>query len=363
MLLYMRFSPRGIITCIGLIFFSLAAGTSICSDCPNAARWSAPGVGFDLTLDYGTSAVHFLNGTTVPNAAIEGNVAYKQQMLELVQTAVAGNWTGGVELSAPTWLHYIKGLFTSPSPTPLQLMLGSLKVDTEAYLGHAVHFAEVSFPVWLEMDSYQLHTIDLALRQLGITRTTKVFPQAIRAAAKAYARHNLPTGPQAQWELGLDYSRSALAIAVDELDRGVYENFVWKIRTDLGYDSAWNHPIDPQVGSLIAKPHYWEVVEEELRQALKVVGNAKIERLTLVGDRIIGDEHLLKILSKILGTETCNNALRKITALQERGIIVNPLFAAAMGQAQTSDAVRDWSPSGCSYAGNCPGSEDLRSEL
>lgn len=242
-------------------------------------------------------------------------------------------------------------------------MLGSLKIDTEAYLGHAIHFAEVSFPAWLELDSYQLRTIDLALRQLGITRTTKVSSQAIRAAAKAYARHNLPTSPQAQWELGLDYSRSALVIAVDELDDGIYENFVWKIRTDLGHDSAWNHAIDPQVQSLVAKPHYWEAVEEELRQALKVLDHAKIERLTLVGDRIIADEHLLNILSKILGTETCNNALRKTKDLQERGIIVNPLFAAAMGQAQTSDAVRHRSPNGCSYAGNCPGAEVLHSEL
>ncbi|KFY29421.1 hypothetical protein V493_02377 [Pseudogymnoascus sp. VKM F-4281 (FW-2241)] len=361
----MRFSPRGIIACIGLIFFSLAAGTSVCSDCPNAARWSAPGVGFDLTLDYGTSAVHFLNGTTVPNAAIEGNVAYKQQMRELVQTAVARNWTGGIQRPVPTWFHSIKGLFSlKTSPTPLQLMLRSLKIDTEAYLGHEVHFAEVSFPAWLDHDSYQLRTIDLALRQLGITHTIKVPYQAIRAAEFAYARRSLPTSAQVQWELGLDYSRSALAIAVDEVDDGgLYENFIWKIRTDLGYDSAWNHPIDPQVGYLIAKPHYWEAVEEELRQALKVLGNAKIERLTLVGDRIIGDEHLLKILSKVLGTETCNNALRKTKALQERGIIVNPLFAAAMGQAQTSDMFREMSPNGCYYALNCPGAQVLHSEL
>lgn len=287
-------------------------------------------------------------------------------MRELVQTAVAGNWTGGIQRPVPTWLHSIKGLFSlKPSPTPLQLMLRSLKIDTEAYLGHAVHFAEVSFPAWLELDSYQLRTIDLALRQLGITRTTRASSQAIRAAEFTYARYDLPTSSQAQaqWELGLDYSRSALVIAVDEIDNENYKNVVLKIRTDLGHDSAWNHPVDPQVRSLVAKPHYWEAVEEELRQALKVLDHAKIERLTLVGDRITANEHLLNILSKILGTETCNNALRKTKDLQERGIIVNPLFAAAMGQAQTSDMVRERSPIGCFYAGNCPGAEVLHSEL
>ncbi|KFY82306.1 hypothetical protein V500_10639 [Pseudogymnoascus sp. VKM F-4518 (FW-2643)] len=368
---YMRLVPRGIVARIGLILLSLAAAAAmdVCSDCPNAERWSAPGVGFDLTLDYGTSAVHFLDGTTVPNAAIEGSVAYKQQMRELVETAVASNWTGTFQgpVPVPSWFQYIQGLIgckLPPSPSPLQLMLGILKTDTEAYLGHAIHFAEVSFPAWLALDSYQVRTIDLALKQIGITRTARVYSQAIRAAARLYETNKLPNSiasTQARWMLGLDYSRSALVIAIEEIDDEIFQNFAWKFRTNLGQDSAWNHPSDPRVQSLIAKPHYWEVVEEELRQALEFLGDAKIEDLILVGDRIIANEHLLDILRKVLGTETCNNAIRKHTALQNRGVMVNPLFAAAMGQARLSHAVRDKSPSGCFYAGNCPGAGPLHS--
>ncbi|KFZ24164.1 hypothetical protein V502_01327 [Pseudogymnoascus sp. VKM F-4520 (FW-2644)] len=356
----MRFSPRGIVACTGLILFPFATAMSICSDCPKAARWSAPGVGFDLTLDYGVSAVHFLNGTTVPNAVIEGNVAYKKQMRELVQTAAAYNWTEVIPQPVPTWLQYIKGLFWHPaSPSPLHSMLATLKTDTEAYLGHAIHFAEVSFPALLAPDSDQIRTVDLALKQLGITRTPRICAQALRAAAKAYGTDSLPHSPQPEWVLGLDYSRSALVIAVDEVDRGAFEYFVWRIRTDLGQDSAWDPPVDPRGHSLVARPHYWEAVEAELRQALEVIGDARIEHLTLVGDRMVGDEQLLKIVRKVLGTETYDDVIRKSTALPERGVIVNPLFAAAMGQAQISDGNRDMSPEGCFYAGNCPGAELL----
>ncbi|KFY97861.1 hypothetical protein V500_01905 [Pseudogymnoascus sp. VKM F-4518 (FW-2643)] len=358
----MRFSPTGIVACTGLILFPFATAMSICSDCPKAARWSQPGVGFDLTLDYGVSAVHFLNGTTVPNAAIEGSIAYKKQMRELVQTAAAYNWTEVIPQPAPTWLQYIKGLFWHPaSPSPLHSMLAILKTDTEAYLGHAIHFAEVSFPALLAPDSDQIRTVDLALKQLGITRTSRICAQALRAAAKAYGTDSLPHSPQPEWVLGLDYSRSALVITVDEVDRGAFEYFVWRIRTDLGQDSAWDPPVDPRGHSLVARPHYWEAVEAELRQALEVLGDARIEHLTLVGDRIVGDEQLLKIVRKVLGTETYDDVIRKSTALRERGVIVNPLFAAAMGQAQISDGNRDMSPEGCFYAGNCPGAELLHS--
>lgn len=80
-----------------------------------------------------------------------------------------------------------------------------------------------------------------------------------------------------------------------------------------------------------------------------------------MGDRIVGDEQLLKIVSKVLGTETYDNVIRKNTALRERGVIVNPIFAAAMGQAQISDGNRFRSPDGCYYAMNCPGAELLHS--
>ena len=145
-------------------------------------------------------------------------------------------------------------------------MLATLKTDTEAYLGHAIHFAEVSFPALLAPDSYQIRTVDLALKQLGITRTSRVCAQALRAAAEAYGTDSLLHSPQPEWVLGLDYSRSALVIAVDEVDRGTFEYFVWRIRTDLGQDSAWDHPVDPRVHSLVARPHYWEAVEAELRK-------------------------------------------------------------------------------------------------
>lgn len=164
--------------------------------------------------------------------------------------------------------------------------------------------------------------------------------------------------------LGLDYSRSALVIAVDEVDRGTFEYFVWRIRTDLGQDSAWGHPVDPHPHSLVARPHYWEAVEAELRQALEVLGcDARIEHLTLVGDRIVGDEQLFKIVRKVLGIEIYDNAIRKNTALRERGVIVDPMFAAAMGQAQISDGYGFMSPDGCYYAMSCPGAELLHSEL
>ncbi|KFX93803.1 hypothetical protein O988_06617 [Pseudogymnoascus sp. VKM F-3808] len=331
----------------------------ICSDCPNAVHWSAPGVGFDLTLDYGVSAVHFSNGTTtVPISAIEGNAAYKNQMRELVTTAAAYNWTAGIEEPVPTWLQYAKGLFLPRAPpSPLQGMLGLLKANTEAYLGHEVHHVSVSLPALLAPDSYQVHAVNSALKELGITQAADRCFQALRAASEGYGMDHSPYILPPQWVLGLDYSRSALIIAVDEHDRGVFEYFTWKIRTDLGYDSAWIPSTNPYSKSLIAKPHYWEEVEEELRQALEVIGNGRIGRLILAGDRIAADDQLLKVVSKVLGTETYDNAIRSNTALRERGVIVDPVFAAAMGEAQMADGRRLNGPDGCYYAGNCPGAE------
>ncbi|OBT68568.1 hypothetical protein VE03_01714 [Pseudogymnoascus sp. 23342-1-I1] len=337
---------------------------SICSDCPKAARWSAPGVGVDLTLDYGVAAVHFLNGTAVPNAVIEGGVAYKQQMRELVQTAAAYNWTEPLQQPDPTWLQYIKWLLPLPdSPSPLHSMLRSLKTDTEAYLGHPIHYAEVSFPALLLRDSYQLRTVDAALKQLGITRTAGGCTPALRSAADAYDVDDSPYIQPPEWVLGLDYSRSALVISVDIDDRGAFEYFTRKMRTDLGQGAAWSLPPNPRVQSLIATPNYWEAVEEELRQALKVAGGAQIERLTLVGDRIGASERLLEIVKKVLGEETYDNVMSKNVALRERGVIIDPMFAAAMGQAKMSDARRCMSPDGCYYALNCPGAEVMHSEL
>lgn len=74
------------------------------------------------------AAVHYFNGTTVPNAVIEG---------VFVQKAVAYNWTGVIQHPVSPWLHYFKWLLPQQeSPSPLHSMLRSLRYDTEAYLGH-----------------------------------------------------------------------------------------------------------------------------------------------------------------------------------------------------------------------------------
>lgn len=286
-------------------------------------------------------------------------------MRELVTTAAAYNWTAGIEEPVPTWLQYSKSLFLprAPAPSPLQAMLGLLKANTEAYLGHAVHHVSVSFPALLAPDSYQVHAVNSALKELGITHGADRCFRGLRAASEGYGMDHSPYILPPQWVLSVDYSRSALIIAVDEHDRGVFEYFTWKIRTDLGYDSAWNPPTKSYSKSLIAKPHYWEEVEEELRQALKVIGDGRIGRLILAGDRVAADDQLLKVVSKVLGDETYDNAIRSNTALRERGVIVDPLFAAAMGEAQFADARRLNGRDGCYYAGNCPGAERYHSEL
>ncbi|KFY12251.1 hypothetical protein V492_03992 [Pseudogymnoascus sp. VKM F-4246] len=315
-----------------------------------------------------TSAVHFTNGTTVPIAAIEGNAAYKQQMRELVETAVAHNWTGTFQDPVPalSWPQYIQGLIgsmflQSPPPSPLQSMLGILKTNTEVYLEHPIQFAEVSIPIWL--DDHQAHTIDLALKQIGITHTTRSYRRAIRAASRHLGTDELSycLSCKPRWVLSLDYSRSALGITVDEFERGIFETFYWSMRGDLGQDSIWNKTSDPH--SLIGNTQYWEVLEEELKQALKAIGDGKLEDIVLLGDRITGNEDLLDILRKVLGAETFNNAISRHTALQKSGSMISPLFAAAMGQALLSDAIRDDTPDGCMYAGNCPGAKPYHGEL
>lgn len=105
----------------------------------------------------------------------------------------------------------------------------------------------MSFPALLAQHSYQIRTVDVALKQFGITRTATILPHAVRAAAGVYGMDDWvwPYMRQPKWVLGLDYSRSALVISVDVGDRRAFEHVEFKFRTDLGQSSAWDLHLNP----------------------------------------------------------------------------------------------------------------------
>ncbi|KAF2420214.1 hypothetical protein EJ08DRAFT_683428 [Tothia fuscella] len=82
-----NFSPtmQQLIAVILATFASLATCSVLCEGCRPLHLLNAPGVGIDLSMDYGTAAIRYPNSTTYDVAKIAGSVAYKRAMMVMAQ--------------------------------------------------------------------------------------------------------------------------------------------------------------------------------------------------------------------------------------------------------------------------------------
>jgi hypothetical protein len=79
--------------------FPICGGVS-CEECIPLERQTAPGIGLDLSLSYGTAAINFQNGTTYDVPLVQGNSMYQAAMKDLVLEAKLSRTGRGSELPA-----------------------------------------------------------------------------------------------------------------------------------------------------------------------------------------------------------------------------------------------------------------------
>ncbi|KAI9702389.1 MAG: hypothetical protein M1836_000868 [Candelina mexicana] len=242
---------------------STTQATEVCDKCPDPNRFSYPGVGFDLTLDYGTSVLYFPNRTSAIVAKIEGGPAYKHLMSDFALEAqyrfdnppqddhLTESRASPASCPGPAqrWLSMIQTAFNQnlpqylpkalqridPDTLPLTQMLQSLKTATEAYLSAPLPPIGISVPHMLTPSHRQL--LHSAMNSLNLESSS--YPIFAPIASSWANDIGYPINYEATKEqpvLAIDYSKSALIISLLTEEGGVFETQKVSYAHHLGSD-------------------------------------------------------------------------------------------------------------------------------
>jgi len=339
----------------------------ICENCPDPRRFTSPGIGFDLTINYGTAAVSFPNGTTIPVSKIEGSPSYKYEMRRLLDESLClyerpaqisstprqgrskHSWaTKKLEVLSQTlqYFHFI----STPPKSPIKAMLQALKTSAESFLSQSIHSVEiaVSLNPPYNQDN-QTHILDEMLYTLDLVRTIQRPTAANAAAGRRYAQQHSGVQGHLEYILAVEYSRAGLMLTVNEVDMTVSEERYRMWRGDLGSDVVRE------------KDDYWRIVEGEIRRAVQQArGKNHIDYLLLIGDRVFAEPRLMDILVDVLGEDVYDEVRVKsgVGAME-----IDPVFEAAFTMADMARENVGRAPEGCTYSGDCEGAERVRDEL
>ncbi|KAL8903641.1 MAG: hypothetical protein Q9207_003790 [Kuettlingeria erythrocarpa] len=185
-----------------------------------------PGVGFSLSLDYGTASLRFLNGSNVDVGRIEGDAAYRHTMRasELMEQgdAAYGQRLRVAEFLDPladddlrsqatqyggngTWAFYA---------VAVERMLAQLEEATELRLGTSIAAAYIVFPFDTTLAPIPARWHDL-LRYVSASLGLQVPLSAVEAKDLAITKLGDPCNPaygdrKSPLILTIDYSQAAL---------------------------------------------------------------------------------------------------------------------------------------------------------
>ncbi|KAI9791910.1 MAG: hypothetical protein M1835_008209 [Candelina submexicana] len=249
---------------------STTQATEVCNKCPDPNRFSYPGVGFDLTLDYGTSVLYFPNRTYAIVAKIEGGPAYKRLISASAReaqhrfdnppqddpfTESQGASPASNPGPARRWLTRIQTAFNhnlpqhlpkaqqrtpqaDPNTLPLTQMLQSLKTATEAYLSAPLPAIGISGPHILTPSHRQL--LHSAMNSLNLECSS--YPIFAPIAASWANDIGYPLNYEATKEqlvLAIDYNKSALTMSLLTEEGGVFETQKVAYAPQLGSDALY----------------------------------------------------------------------------------------------------------------------------
>ncbi|KAJ5492483.1 hypothetical protein N7453_010580 [Penicillium expansum] len=176
----------------------------LCETCLPSEIHDAPGVGFDLTPSYGTSAVHYFNGTVVEVAQIQGQPEYLQLMARFAKKAEPTSHEATGLLQGTNFRLY--SLLESPLPSlagwlkrklarPLEVddvhiigeMLQNLKHSTERKLRQPLDRVAVTTP---DIEALSPEIVNSALQGLNLRRwvgDSKFYPDRLVEADAVFA--------------------------------------------------------------------------------------------------------------------------------------------------------------------------------
>ncbi|KAH7327083.1 hypothetical protein BKA65DRAFT_554645 [Rhexocercosporidium sp. MPI-PUGE-AT-0058] len=282
---------------------------------------STPGIGFELTLNYGTTAAAYPNGTTFPIAKIEGGIAYRAEMRRALQEALAPNRELGllaaIVMAILSCLQFLNLVEQPMEESPLKGMLKALKMSTEVFLEREFQTVEIALPVtrpYLTTINMQTRELDVILNSIGLSRINEQPTRSSIATCYANNISSLPDTSYPGFVLAIDYSRSALLLSLENLEIGLLEMTRTAVRLDLGADSI------PSVRS------YWRAVEIEMQ---KSIHRSNVRTVVVSGDRAWEQVGILDVVKRVVGKKALQGK-----HLGVGGSGVDPIWAGAFGVAR-----------------------------
>ncbi|KAL9098005.1 MAG: hypothetical protein Q9163_006242 [Psora crenata] len=324
-----------------------------CLRCPGCRH----GVGFSLSLDYGTTSIYFSNGSRVDVAKIEGGSAYKQTIRStqpIDDIFATDNHFSHVDTFDPCYdtSHpylelqslgdYLPPWLRGPNACTRSLipMLDALKTAVEAYIETSLVAAEVVFPFPVSDDyfdalrsamssvSLQMPMSEqppagiLAARAHGIGKKCNSAAVADRVSEQSQMNDHEP----AQLILTVEYSGAALTVLLLVEECNVFEYRRVLHDTGLGADTISRTPNGTHEDLACALRRITTLPLEEGNGAQLRL----ISQLVLLGER--ADDRLLhRALEEVLRENYRDIATKHGEVYKDS---IDPLFAASSGLAQ-----------------------------
>ncbi|KAH7379839.1 hypothetical protein BKA64DRAFT_686457 [Cadophora sp. MPI-SDFR-AT-0126] len=285
------------------------------------------GIGFELTLDYGTAAAAYSNGTTISVAKIEGGPAYKSEMRRLLLEALTPDSEPSVFVTIimafMACLRFLNVIERPGEDSPLKRMLSALKMSSEVFFEEEVQSVEIALPVTRSYSTKrdpQTQELDTILSSIGLSRTNEHPTRSSIATCFSNNITSLTTTSTASsitslpFILHLSYSCSALLLTLENLELGLLEVTKTTARLDLGAESIRTFP------------HYWRAVENEMKRFVKGV---TVMDVIVSGDKVWEEMEVLNIVKRVLGKKVLQGR-----NLGRGGGGVDPVWAGAFGVAR-----------------------------
>ncbi|KAI9747468.1 MAG: hypothetical protein M4579_007460 [Chaenotheca gracillima] len=332
-----------------------------------------PGVGFSLSIDYGTASIYFNNGTVVDVAKVEGSGHYKTMMRSFgAQEAIdsgaesansrATSETASFRpmllrlqdaVSLPQWLKHAWNRWTTRARTgsalnlsAVEAMLRTLNIATESYLeGLSTADPVLAVPFPVSASGHQLLQSAARAADLGSAFLLHIAGQAAAEAngiskceqdyndAEVESDHAGGCAPQLV--LTVDYSRSALTALLFSTNVGVFKLLRTRHDLELGTDGLRRCQKDSQNAETCTR-RLVDGLREAMKMPLKDGGRGApkhISELALLGDRAL-DKGLREILQQLLWEQSVSASL--IGQASNGNMMIDPVFAAARGSAAAS---------------------------
>ncbi|MCJ1265187.1 hypothetical protein MMC22_005062 [Lobaria immixta] len=313
-----------------------------CSSCVPASVHDAPGIGFDLTASYGTSAVHRYDGSTADLTMVDGSDEYLAMMQRLSKFTAKPR-----ESLYQRYLRRLNKALGRPATQDVGILssvLSKLKAETENQLSTSIDRVVVSTPRFEALTEEDLHD---ALEYVGLRSWliySVPYPDRMSEAHAAFAGNGNGLCKQYTnlYECQEEYEDMPhhRVYAVTFTPKTLYTALV--PITNAFTDTEDQHLIDftvglDSLGSFPSPSTYWAHILTQLRaipESATSLGRRPISKILLLGESASNPDFLtaLKDALAVLPTEMSPSISAAETDVNLE-VVADPLFAAARGAA------------------------------